>query len=124
MIDETLQAFFKKSACIDKRGFHSYYLVEKNNQYEIQDDEVAVGRTLSIQYNDENEVKLSLYSDGLPLVDVQRIPISKVTIIKDKDEESIQFVLERMPSRMLKVNVKPHFSIQFTMYWEVCEDCE
>ncbi|WP_416825901.1 DUF3979 family protein [Ectobacillus polymachus] len=124
MIGETLQSFFNQRPSKDEHGFYSYYLIEIDNHYELREGVLETGRSLSIQYNDENEVKLTLYCDKQPITMIQRIPISNVTIINDDDGESIQFVLERMPSRMIKVNLKPYLSIELSLYWEVCEDCE
>ena len=45
-----------------------------------------------------------------PLRLCKRIAISKVEL--DEDEEGIQFVLERMPSRMIRLQLKPYLALE------------
>lgn len=57
-----------------------------------------------------------------PLRLCKKLTISKVEL--DEDEEGIQFVLERMPSRMIRLQLKPYLALEMGPYWEVCDDCE
>ncbi len=78
--------------------------------------------SVELYFNEYDEVKITLYKDGMPISTMQRIAISKVEL--DEEEEGIQFVLERMPSRMIRLQLKPYLALEMGPYWEVCDDCE
>jgi hypothetical protein len=128
MIHDTLQTFFKASPKQDQRNYFRYLLVEDSGGYSVCASacelEEPTKSSISLSYNEENEIKLIWYKGHQPIVTVQPIGIEKVIALKDEEEESLQFVLERMPSRMIKVQFKPFFAVDFSMYWEVCEDCD
>ncbi|WP_028399989.1 DUF3979 family protein [Ectobacillus panaciterrae] len=128
MIHDTLQTFFKASPKQDQRNYFRYLLIEEDGKYAIcesaSESEDSAKSSISLSYNEENELKLVWHKGGRPIVTVQNIAVGKVAVTKDEDEESLQFVLERMPSRMVKVQLKPFFAVDLSMYWEVCEDCD
>ncbi|MFX3623564.1 MAG: DUF3979 family protein [Ectobacillus sp.] len=128
MIHEALVSFFKEDPKQDARNYSRYILVEEEGEYFVCasacDLEDPGKSSISISYNEDNEMRLVWHKDHQPVVTVQSIGISKVVAVKEGEEESLQFVLERMPSRMIKVQLKPFFAIDMSMYWEVCEECD
>ncbi|MGN4423280.1 DUF3979 family protein [Bacillus cereus group sp. MYBK30-1] len=99
-----------------------YIIQEQNDKYEIVDEMLKKQMSVELYFNEYDEVKITLYKDGSPITTMQRIAISKVEL--DEEEDGIQFILERMPSRMIRLQLKPYLAVEMGPYWEVCEDCE
>ena len=106
----------------EDRGGWKYIIQEQNNTFKIVDEILKNQMSVELYFNEYDEVKITLYKDGIPITTMQRIAISKVEL--DEDEEGIQFVLERMPSRMIRLQLKPYLALEMVPYWEVCDDCE
>ena len=104
------------------RGAWKYIIQERNDKYEIVNEMLKNQMSVELYFNEYDEVKITLYKDGMPISTMQRIAISKVEL--DEEEEGIQFVLERMPSRMIRLQLKPYLALEMGPYWEVCDDCE
>ncbi|EJV48018.1 hypothetical protein IEK_03452 [Bacillus toyonensis] len=121
MLYEDLMTLFQAAPKKD-RGDWKYIIQEQNDKYEIVDEMLKNQMSIELYFNEYDEVKITLYKDGIPISTMQRIAISKVEL--DEDEEGIQFVLERMPSRMIRLQLKPYLALEMGPYWEICDDCE
>ena len=122
MLYEDLMTLFQAAPKEESRGGWKYIIQEQNDKYEIVDEMLKNQMNVELYFNEYDEVKITLYKDGMPISTVQRIAISKVEL--DEEEEGIQFVLERMPSRMIRLQLKPYLALEMGPYWEVCADCE
>ncbi|MGG0725352.1 DUF3979 family protein [Bacillus mycoides] len=122
MLYEDLMTLFQATPIELDRGGWKYIIQEKNDNYEIVDEMLKKKMNVELYFNEYDEVKITLYKDGSPITTMQRIAISKVEL--DEEEDGIQFVLERMPSRMIRLQLKPYLAVEMGPYWEVCEDCE
>ncbi|MFD0771406.1 DUF3979 family protein [Bacillus sp. CGMCC 1.60114] len=123
MLHEEIASFFQvpPQEVGNNRGW-KYYIQEKNDTYSITEEILSKGTMIELFFNEDDEIRLVLYKDGQPITTIQRIGVQKVDIIKE--EETLQFVLDRMPSRMIRLQLKPFLAIEMGLYWEVCEDCE
>ncbi|PGM96722.1 DUF3979 family protein [Bacillus cereus] len=122
MLYEDLMTLFQAVPIELDRGGWKYIIQEQNDNYEIVNEMLKKKMNVELYFNEYDEVKITLYKDGSPITTMQRIAISKVEL--DEEEEGIQFVLERMPSRMIRLQLKPYLAVEMGPYWEVCEDCE
>ncbi|CAH2461825.1 MULTISPECIES: DUF3979 family protein [Bacillus] len=122
MLYEDLMTLFQATPIELDRGGWKYIIQEQNDNYEIVDEMLKKKMNVELYFNEYDEVKITLYKDGSPITTMQRIAISKVEL--DEEEDGIQFVLERMPSRMIRLQLKPYLAVEMGPYWEVCEDCE
>ncbi|MBJ7983877.1 MULTISPECIES: DUF3979 family protein [Bacillus] len=122
MLYEDLMTLFQATPIELDRGGWKYIIQEQNDNYEIVDEMFKKKMNVELYFNEYDEVKITLYKDGSPITTMQRIAISKVEL--DEEEDGIQFVLERMPSRMIRLQLKPYLAVEMGPYWEVCEDCE
>lgn len=122
MLYEDLMTLFQAAPIKLDRGGWKYIIQEQNDNYEIVDEMLKKQMNVELYFNEYDEVKITLYKDGSPIATMQRIAISKVEL--DEEEDGIQFVLERMPSRMIRLQLKPYLAVEMGPYWEVCEDCE
>ncbi|QWI72103.1 DUF3979 family protein [Bacillus mycoides] len=122
MLYEDLMTLFQAAPIKLDRGGWKYIIQEQNDNYEIVDEMLKKQMNVELYFNEYDEVKITLYKDGSPITTMQRIAISKVEL--DEEEDGIQFVLERMPSRMIRLQLKPYLAVEIGPYWEVCEDCE
>lgn len=109
MLYEDLETLFQTAPKEDRGGW-KYIIQEQNNTFKIVDEILKNQMSVELYFNEYDEVKITLYKDGIPITTMQRIAISKVEL--DEDEEGIQFVLERMPSRMIRFAIKAIFSIR------------
>lgn len=124
MLCEAITSFFQVSPKTDERDGFRYYIEEKNGTYATMDTLSVTHKSVELWFNEDNEMRVVLYDKGQPLVTVQRIAVQKVETIIEDDEMSLQFVLDRMPSRMIQLQVKPFFAIEMGLYWEVCDECD
>lgn len=122
MLYEDLMTLFQAAPKEEVRGGWKYIIQERNDKYEIVNEMLKNQMSVELYFNEYDEVKITLYKDGMPISTMQRIAISKVEL--DEEEEGIQFVLERMPSRMIRLQLKPYLALEMAPYWEVCADCE
>ncbi|NWK70210.1 DUF3979 family protein [Bacillus paramycoides] len=122
MLYEDLVTLFQVAPLEAGRDGWKYIIQEQNDKYEIVDEMLKKQMSVELYFNEYDEVKIILYKDGSPITTMQRIAISKVEL--DEEEDGIQFVLERMPSRMIRLQLKPYLAVEMGPYWEVCEDCE
>ncbi|ENQ3107488.1 Protein of unknown function [Bacillus sp. 491mf] len=122
MLHEEIASFFKVLPQEDGTRGWKYYIQEEKGTYLITNTISLTGTSIELFFNTEDEVRLVLYKDGQAITTFQRIAVQKIDIIKE--EESIQFVLDRMPSRMIRLQLKPFLAVEMGLYWEVCEDCE
>ncbi|MBP3971066.1 DUF3979 family protein [Bacillus sp. WL1] len=122
MLYEDLMTLFQAAPKEESRGGWKYIIQERNDKYEIVDELLKNQMSVELYFNEYDEVKITLYKEGMPISTMQRIAISKVEL--DEEEEGIQFVLERMPSRMIRLQLKPYLALEMGPYWEVCDDCE
>ncbi|AYF06049.1 MULTISPECIES: DUF3979 family protein [Bacillus] len=122
MLYEDLMTLFQAAPKEEGRGGWKYIIQERKDKYEIVDEMLKNQMSVELYFNEYDEVKITLYKDGMPISTMQRIAISKVEL--DEEEEGIQFVLERMPSRMIRLQLKPYLALEMGPYWEVCDDCE
>ncbi|WP_433773672.1 DUF3979 family protein [Bacillus wiedmannii] len=122
MLYEDLMTLFQATPKEEGRGGWKYIIQEQNDTYEIVNEMLKKKMSIELYFNEYDEVKITLYKDGNPISTMQRIAISKVEL--DEDEEGIQFVLERMPSRMIRLQLKPYLALEMGPYWEICDDCE
>lgn len=118
MLYEDLETLFQTAPKEDRGGW-KYIIQEQNNTFKIVDEILKNQMSVELYFNEYDEVKITLYKDGIPITTMQRIVISKVEL--DEDEEGIQFVLERMPSRMIRLQLKPYLALEMGPYWEVCD---
>ncbi|KMN45114.1 MULTISPECIES: DUF3979 family protein [Bacillus] len=122
MLYEDLVTLFQVAPLEAGRDGWKYIIQEQNDKYEIVDEMLKKQMSVELYFNEYDEVKITLYKDGSPITTMQRIAISKVEL--DEEEDGIQFVLERMPSRMIRLQLKPYLAVEMGPYWEVCGDCE
>ena len=122
MLYEDLMTLFQAAPKEEGRGAWKYIIQERNDKYEIVNEMLKNQMSVELYFNEYDEVKITLYKEGMPISTMQRIAISKVEL--DEEEEGIQFVLERMPSRMIRLQLKPYLALEMGPYWEVCDDCE
>lgn len=106
-----LHAFFQQEVEIDEKDWAHFTWPEGKDSI-----------VLSVDAWDT--LKISWKQDGNEIMFIQNVSISNVMIIDDKFETSLQFMLERQPSRMFKVQLKPSLRVSYEMYFEVCEDCD
>lgn len=127
MIQDVLQSFFGMSPKADSKGYR-YIAIEQEEGYVVCTsvcDMEDVGKgSISISYNDEQEVWVVWHQNHHPIVTIQRFAVRQVIASKEDGEELLQFVFERWPSRMLQVQLKPYFAVEMGMYWETCEECD
>jgi hypothetical protein len=121
-VQEVLQTFFKANPTQDRNNYLRYSLIEEENGYVVANHEVHGSNVIHLYYNDENELKIVWKRDEKTIAKVENVPIQKVVFLQE-EEESIAFVLERMPSRMIKLQLKPYFAIEMSLYWDMCEEC-
>ena len=114
-------SFFKVLPQEDGTQGWKYYIQEEKGTYLITNTISLTGTSIELFFNEEDEIYLVLYKDGQAITTFQRIAVQKMDVIK---EESIQFVLDRMPSRMIQLQLKPFLAVEMGLYWEVCEECE
>jgi hypothetical protein len=105
-----LQEFFAVEPVMDNREFHHFTLVEEGSG------------TLIVSVSEYQDLKVTWEQNGKSMMDIKNIAISDSVLIDDGFEKSVQFVLERMPSRMIKVQVEPSLHVEFGLYWESCDD--
>ncbi|EMA6343145.1 DUF3979 family protein [Bacillus cytotoxicus] len=122
MLYEDLVGLFQVAPIEEKKGGWKYIIQEQNGKYLIGNDTTAAHMSVELYFNEYDEIRLTLYKDGNSIATMQRIAIVKIEIEEDKD--AIQFVLERMSSRMIRLQLCPYLAIEMGPYWEVCEDCE
>lgn len=124
MLYEAITAFFQIPPQTDGRSGWKYYIEEKHGTYAIVDTLPVINKGVELWFNEENEIRIVLYQEGKQIATVQRISIQKIDMIKEDDEMSIQFVLDRMPSRMIQLQLKPFLAIEMGLYWEICDECD
>lgn len=122
MLHEEITSFFKVLPQEDGTQGWKYYIQEEKGTYLITNTISLTGTSIELFFNEEDEIYLVLYKDGQAITTFQRIAVQKMDVIKE--EESIQFVLDRMPSRMIQLQLKPFLAVEMGLYWEVCEECE
>lgn len=122
MLYEDLMTLFQVAPMEDGKGGWKYVIREQNGTYSVVNEVVTEHMSVEIYFNEYDEIRITLYKDGKPITTIQRIAILKAEL--EEDEDAIQFVLERMPSRMIRLQLKPYLAVEMGLYWEVCEDCE
>ncbi|MFJ8531269.1 DUF3979 family protein [Bacillus sp. NPDC094106] len=122
MLYEDLMTVFQVAPMEDGKDGWKYVIQEQNGTYSIVDEIVTEHMSVEIYFNEYDEIRITLYKDGKSITTIQRIAILKAEL--EEDEDAIQFVLERMPSRMIRLQLKPYLAVEMGLYWEVCEDCE
>ncbi|PEB54268.1 DUF3979 domain-containing protein [Bacillus pseudomycoides] len=122
MLYEDLMTLFQVTPMEDGKDGWKYVIQEQNGTYSIVDEIVTEHMSVEIYFNEYDEIRITLYKDEKSITTIQRIAILKAEL--EEDEDAIQFVLERMPSRMIRLQLKPYLAVEMGLYWEVCEDCE
>ncbi|MDM5188254.1 DUF3979 family protein [Bacillus sp. DX4.1] len=122
MLHETLMSLFQVAPIEDGKNGWKYVIQEKDSKYSLVDSVSTAHMNVELFFNEYDELRLTLYKDGHPITTIQRIAILKAEL--EDDEDGIRFVLERMPSRMIRLQLQPFLAIEMGLYWEVCEDCE
>ncbi|MEH7458919.1 DUF3979 family protein [Bacillus sp. JJ1127] len=122
MLYEDLMTLFQVAPMEDGKDGWKYVIQEQNGTYSIVNEIVTEHMSVEIYFNEYDEIRITLYKDGKSITTIQRIAILKAEL--EEDEDAIQFVLERMPSRMIRLQLKPYLAVEMGLYWEVCEDCE
>ncbi len=108
---KVLHGFFQQNVEVDKKGRVHFVWLEGEDKVIFSAD----------QWDD---LTICWEKNGEEIFNVQSIGISNTIITDDECETSIQFVLERQPSRMFKAQLKPNLHISFELYYEICEDCD
>ncbi|CAM4174386.1 hypothetical protein BAMA_19590 [Bacillus manliponensis] len=121
---EAITSFFQIPPQTDGRSGWKYYIEERKGAYSIVDTLSTTNKSIELWFNEDNEMRVTLYDKENPIVTVQRIAVQKVDLIIEDDEISIQFVLDRMPSRMIRLQMKPFLAIEMGLYWETCDECD
>ncbi|MBO9128169.1 DUF3979 family protein [Bacillus sp. 165] len=123
-----LTQFFGQQPVQDGKRYYHFVIKETKDTYSVDTvlsaDKVTTENGILTSYNDENELKILWNKDGRSIMTIKNIQIQRCIGWKEEEEHSIEFILERMPSRMIKLQLKPFLAMEFGMYWEVCEDCE
>ncbi|MBC6972293.1 DUF3979 family protein [Bacillus sp. Xin] len=122
MLYEDLMSLFQAAPIEEGENSWKYVIQEKNGQYSIVNSVSAERMSVELFFNEYDELRITLYKEGHPITTIQRIAILKTEL--EEDEDGVQFVLERMPSRMIRLQLKPFLAVEMGLYWEVCEDCE
>jgi hypothetical protein len=128
MIHSVLTKFFGQQPVQDEKHYYHFLIEEAGDTYKVRPVAYADGTSqanhILVSYNEENDLKIVWNKEGRPVITIKNIQIQNCVVCKEDEEQSIEFILERMPSRMIKLQLKPFLAIEFGMYWEVCEDCE
>ncbi|GGE57592.1 DUF3979 family protein [Priestia taiwanensis] len=111
-----LQEFFAIMPVMDRQEFFRFLLTGNEGS-------IALNR-LTICVNDDNELKVMWEQNDRRIVDIKAIAIQDSIFTDDGFEKSVQFILERMPSRMIKVQVEPHLHVEFGPFFESCDECD
>ncbi|WP_459501196.1 DUF3979 family protein [Bacillus sp. C1] len=122
MLYEDLMSLFQVAPVEDGKTGWKYVIQEEDGQYSIVNSVSPEHMNVELFFNEYDELRITLYKEGQTITTIQRIAILKTEL--EEDEEGVQFVLERMPSRMIRLQLKPFLTIEMGLYWEVCEDCE
>lgn len=122
MLYEDLMSFFQVAPIEDGKNGWKYILQERDGKYTIVDSISMEDISVELFFNEYDELRIILYKDSYPVTTIQRIAILKAEL--GEDGEEIQFVLERMSSRMIRLQLKPFLAVEMGLYWEVCEECE
>ncbi|WP_017152123.1 DUF3979 family protein [Bacillus bingmayongensis] len=122
MLYEDLMSLFQAAPTEDGKNGWKYVIQEKDGKYSIVNDVSTEHMSIELFFNEYDELRITLYKEGQPITTIQRIAILKTEL--EEDGDGIQFVLERMPSRMIRLQLKPFLAVEMGLYWEVCEDCE
>ncbi|PFK35161.1 DUF3979 domain-containing protein [Bacillus cereus] len=122
MLYEDLMSLFQVAPIEEGKNGWKYVIQEENGQYSIVNSVPTEHMSAELFFNEYDELRITLYKEGYPITTIQRIAILKTEL--EEEGEGIQFVLERMPSRMIRLQLKPFLAVEMGLYWEVCEDCE
>lgn len=122
MLHEEITSFFQVLPQKDGTRGWKYYIQEEKGTYFVTNTISLTGTSIELFFNEDDEIRLVLYKGGQAVTTIQRIAVQKLDIIKEED--SLQFVLDRMPSRMIRLQLKPFLAVEIGLYWEVCEECE
>ena len=122
MLYGDLMSLFQVAPMEDKKNGWKYIIQEEDGQYSIVNSVSTEHMSVELFFNEYDELRITLYKEGRQITTIQRIAILKTEL--EDDEEAVQFVLERMPSRMIRLQLKPFLAVEMGLYWEVCEDCE
>jgi len=115
-------SLFQAAPMEDGKNGWKYVIQEEDGKYSIVNSVSTEHMSVELFFNEYDELRITLYKEGQPITTIQRIVILKTEL--EEDGEGIQFVLERMPSRMIRLQLKPFLAVEMALYWEVCEDCE
>ncbi|WP_410982257.1 DUF3979 family protein [Bacillus cereus] len=122
MLYEDLMSLFQAAPIEDGENGWKYVIQEEDGKYSIVNSVSTEHMNVELFFNEYDELRITLYKEGQPITTIQRIAILKTEL--EEDEDGVQFVLERMPSRMIRLQLKPFLAVEMGLYWEVCEDCE
>jgi hypothetical protein len=116
MLLNKLQEFLAITPVMDKQEFLRFVLTEG--------EEGVTLNKLMLYVSDYPELKVVWEQNERSIVDIKPIAIQDIVLTDDGFEKSIQFVLERMPSRVIKVQIEPHLHVEFGLFWETCDEDE
>ena len=85
MLYEDLMTLFQAAPKEEGRGAWKYIIQERNDKYEIVNEMLKNQMSVELYFNEYDEVKITLYKEGMPISTMQRIAISKVEL--DEEEE-------------------------------------
>ncbi|HEK9100473.1 DUF3979 family protein [Bacillus pfraonensis] len=122
MLYEDLMLLFQAAPMEDGKNGWRYVIQEEDGKYSIVNSVSTEHMNVELFFNEYDELRITLYKEGQPITTIQRIAILKTEL--EEDEDGVQFVLERMPSRMIRLQFKPFLAVEMGLYWEICEDCE
>jgi hypothetical protein len=108
----------------NQKGQYVLILSEHGIENEETTSSCSYDSYIRIILNEDEEFSIDLYENNKNLFSFKRAQYHRMIPIRDEEEYSIQFVLERWQSRMIKVQWKPYLHIEFGLYYEVCEDCD
>jgi hypothetical protein len=108
----------------NQKGQYVLFLSEQGIESEKTESPFSNDKYIRIIINEDEEFLIDWYENSKQLFSFKRAQYHRMIPIRDDEECSIQFVLERWQSRMIKVQWKPDLHIEFGLYYEVCEDCD
>ncbi|WP_243521746.1 DUF3979 family protein [Bacillus pseudomycoides] len=122
MLYEDLMSLFQAAPIEEGKNGWRYVIQEDDGKNSIVNHVSTEHMSVELFFNEYDELRIILYKEGQPITTIQRIAILKTEL--EEDGDGIQFVLDRMPSRMIRLQLKPFLAVEMGLYWEVCEECE
>ena len=78
MLYEDLMTLFQAAPKEEGRGGWKYIIQERNDKYEIVDEMLKDRMSVELYFNEYDEVKITLYKEGMPISTMQKLRFQKL----------------------------------------------